>query len=313
MLRDDFSKATKQILAARVGGRCSRPVCRALTSGPRVEPCQSVSVGVAAHICAASPGGPRYDAAMTVEERTSADNGIWLCQNCAKMADGDPSRYTREVLIDWRAQAEESALHEIGRSAPPLVQGEREAEEELRRAHRLRDEVHEAFLLPLDKRRAIRQPCKTYEKFGVSEVIIRRLDYSTYPEIDPAPGISSWFKLETYDFYHNGIVFVLRAESGIVDDMGHWSFIPHGAEIDASIYAKCNIWRLGRIPWRNIRHYDLWGDEYYRCPHLYCTYSDNGMPYEDFTAAVIGDDYDRPLDSEDEFKYPDAPKLPVDE
>jgi hypothetical protein len=68
---------------------------------------------VAAHITAASPGGPRYDPSLTPEERKSAGNGIWLCQACAKMVDNDEIRYTKPLLIQWKEAAEQEALREI--------------------------------------------------------------------------------------------------------------------------------------------------------------------------------------------------------
>lgn len=62
---------------------------------------------------AASRGGPRYDASLTPEQRQDADNGIWLCQNCAKLVDNDQTRYPVEVLRDWKTRAEASALAEV--------------------------------------------------------------------------------------------------------------------------------------------------------------------------------------------------------
>ena len=111
--RDDFDLKTKRILAARVGFRCSNPHCRKLTSGPQSLPDKAVNIGVAAHITAASPGGPRYDPTLSPSERSSIENGIWLCQTCAKLIDSDPNRYTVEVLREWKRQAESEALGEI--------------------------------------------------------------------------------------------------------------------------------------------------------------------------------------------------------
>jgi hypothetical protein len=59
--RDEFSKETKEIVAKRVGSRCSNPNCRRPTSGPQTHPRKTVNIGVAAHITAAAPGGARYD------------------------------------------------------------------------------------------------------------------------------------------------------------------------------------------------------------------------------------------------------------
>ena len=69
--RDDFSEQTKTLLSNRVGARCSNPDCQRPTFGSNSDPNKATSIGVAAHICAAAPGGPRYDVTMTSEERKS--------------------------------------------------------------------------------------------------------------------------------------------------------------------------------------------------------------------------------------------------
>jgi hypothetical protein len=112
-MRDDFTQPTLDILAKRVGVRCSNPSCHKLTTGPRTEETKIVNIGVGSHITAAAPGGPRYDANLSIEERKSSDNGIWLCQNCAKLVDNDPMRYTVEVLRVWKKSAEAAALSEV--------------------------------------------------------------------------------------------------------------------------------------------------------------------------------------------------------
>jgi hypothetical protein len=111
--RDEFSITTKDLLAKRVGYRCSNPSCYQLTSGPHKDVTRTVNVGVAAHITAASPGGSRYAPSLSVKQRKSAENGIWLCQKCAKLVDNDSTRYTVSVLEEWKQLAEEKAIHEI--------------------------------------------------------------------------------------------------------------------------------------------------------------------------------------------------------
>lgn len=112
-MRDDFPKRTIDILAKRVGQRCSNPNCGLPTCGPHTEPSKSVVVGVAAHITAASAGGPRYDAGLSAEQRRSIDNGIWLCQTCAKLVDSDQARYEARLLHGWKQRAEESLTRRI--------------------------------------------------------------------------------------------------------------------------------------------------------------------------------------------------------
>lgn len=112
-MRDDFSNATKDLLARRVGFKCSNPGCRQPTSGPQADPSGTVNVGVAAHITAASSEGPRYEATLTPEQRSAPDNGIWLCQTDGKLVDNDAVRYTVDGLKDWKARAEGAAAREL--------------------------------------------------------------------------------------------------------------------------------------------------------------------------------------------------------
>lgn len=112
-MRDEFSNQIKELLAKRVGYRCSNPDCRQLTCGPQTEPTGSINIGVAAHITAASPSGPRYDRSLSPEQRKALDNGIWLCQKCAKLVDSDEVRYTVVKLNNWKKLAEATALQEL--------------------------------------------------------------------------------------------------------------------------------------------------------------------------------------------------------
>ncbi len=114
--RDDFSESTKQLLARRVGFRCSNPNCRAATSGPSCDPEKFVSLGVAAHITAASERGPRFNPDLSGEERRDASNGIWLCQNCAKLIDSDTLRFSVHVLNSWKYASEIASKIDLGRN-----------------------------------------------------------------------------------------------------------------------------------------------------------------------------------------------------
>lgn len=117
--RDDFSAEAKNKLCERVGGACSNPECRAATKGPHSDPTKAVSVGVAAHIRAAAPGGPRYDASQTPEQRRSIENGIWLCHTCASRIDKDSARYQVKLLVTWKEIAEDDADGRVGKAVPP--------------------------------------------------------------------------------------------------------------------------------------------------------------------------------------------------
>jgi len=115
-MRDNFTEEAKRTLASRVGNLCSNPGCRALTSGPQDDPAKALNVGVAAHITAAALSGPRYDSAISSEQRCHPDNGVWLCQNCAKLVDNDTSQFPAYLLRAWKTIAEHSARSRIGKT-----------------------------------------------------------------------------------------------------------------------------------------------------------------------------------------------------
>ncbi len=117
-MRDDFDKKTKESLARRVGFKCSNPKCRKLTVGPRADESKTINIGVAAHITAASRGGPRYDPNLSPEQRSSISNGIWLCQSCSKLIDNDEQTYSVAVLLEWKKRAETFARRQIEERCP---------------------------------------------------------------------------------------------------------------------------------------------------------------------------------------------------
>ena len=95
--RDEFSPGVKRALALRAAYRCS--LCDGPTAGPSDEGIMAVAItGIAAHICAAAPGGRRYDPDMSTSERGGFANGIWLFATHAGLVDRDEVTYTRDTL-----------------------------------------------------------------------------------------------------------------------------------------------------------------------------------------------------------------------
>ncbi len=122
--RDDFSAATRRKLAGRAGNVCSVLTCRLPTQGAATGSDDVVDVGIAAHITAAAPGGPRYDPTLTSQQRREAANGIWCCTIHGKVIDDDEEAYPVEKLRQWKAQAEEAsarALLSLQRTPGPDV------------------------------------------------------------------------------------------------------------------------------------------------------------------------------------------------
>jgi hypothetical protein len=111
--RDDFDRSTIAAVAKRSAFQCA--ICSAVTVGASAEgPNAVINVGVAAHIAAASPRGPRYDSSMTPIQRSSIENAIWLCQTHAKLIDDDCVEWTSERLHYIKRDHEQSVRLLIG-------------------------------------------------------------------------------------------------------------------------------------------------------------------------------------------------------
>ena len=129
--RDNFTEKTKLQIAKRAGWLCSDPSCRCPTVGSNSDGDGEINLGVAAHICAAAPNGPRYDPGMTSEQRKSPDNGIWLCQRHGKAVDSKDSEFSVAVLREWKEQAQKESWRRVlyndiphGLVAPKLSESE---------------------------------------------------------------------------------------------------------------------------------------------------------------------------------------------
>lgn len=112
--RDDFLQSTITVMRQRAGEVCSNPECLA----PTAAPCGTdkvTSIGVAAHIHAAAPGGKRYLAGMTEDERRHIDNGLWLCSNCSIIIDRDVDIFPSKILFAWKSAAEKRATEVLGK------------------------------------------------------------------------------------------------------------------------------------------------------------------------------------------------------
>ncbi|MEV4199433.1 hypothetical protein [Micromonospora globbae] len=109
--RADFSAATRRLIAQRAGFQCSVLNCGRLTIGPGPGTSDVIDIGMAAHIYAASSGGPRGTGGLSVAERSSAENGIWCCYDHGKAIDSDNgSLFSVAELRAWKR------LHEARKS-----------------------------------------------------------------------------------------------------------------------------------------------------------------------------------------------------
>ena len=106
--RHNFPVPIVRKVAERAAYICSNPSCHRVTVGPDdVLPNKSIKTGEAAHVCAASPGGPRYDMSQSEKERKGISNAIWLCGACAALVDKNRgASYPAAHLRKWKRDHE---------------------------------------------------------------------------------------------------------------------------------------------------------------------------------------------------------------
>ncbi|WP_250523447.1 MULTISPECIES: HNH endonuclease [unclassified Caballeronia] len=82
---------------------CSNPKCCRFTSYLTTHG-SARAIAEAAHINAASGGGPRAHVGISDQHLRSAANGIWLCKICHTQIDQDPDRYPEATLLRWKRE-----------------------------------------------------------------------------------------------------------------------------------------------------------------------------------------------------------------
>lgn len=115
MSRIEFPQATKGLIAARSGYRCSIPSCNRLTVGPGAGAHEVSTSGVAAHIFSASEGGPRGRGGLTEHELSQTENGIWVCAIHSRLIDSNSGvRYPAPILLSFKQlqEARTAKAHE---------------------------------------------------------------------------------------------------------------------------------------------------------------------------------------------------------
>lgn len=111
---DDFPADVVRTLKDRAGNKCS--VCHKSTSGPGASDDTAQSDGVAAHITAASPRGPRYDGSLSPEGRRGIENAIWGCTQHGREIDSQSSDYSEPALRALKRIREDMARRELQNS-----------------------------------------------------------------------------------------------------------------------------------------------------------------------------------------------------
>ena len=160
--------------------------------------------------------------------------------------------------------------------------------ETIRRNIGLKQQIKKDFLKKnINPSETIKRP---FLKFAYNEAIIHSIDDDKYPKVDNKNyGISSWYKVEIYNFYHNGIEVIIGAKKCVIFDEWYWDIIEDDDSVDNEKFKIDIAYEVGRIPFENIIAYDIDGDEFYPFPHIYCDFKYSCMPYEEIRYYYVGD------------------------
>lgn len=112
-----------------------------------------------------------------------------------------------------------------------------------------------------------------------SRMIIRAIDETTYPHSNEPNdyGKQSWFRAEIKDLYPRGMEFTIGIESIRVYNNYTYDF---GEEDTEEEFRNVKVARIGKINFSDIVEYDINGDGYYYCPHIFCKFRHKGTPFE---------------------------------
>jgi hypothetical protein len=105
-----------------------------------------------------------------------------------------------------------------------------------------------------------------------------------YPYCVDGPRISSWFPSQFGGHYDGGIDFVLRHECiSLIPSEDGWDITQFNDTIENSKEHEgevVGVYRIGRVPYKNIITMNSLGDAYFNEPHVLCRFSEtDGSPY----------------------------------
>jgi hypothetical protein len=172
---------------------------------------------------------------------------------------------TQIALINWALKGIEWVAKKrpfkILKSAP----SETETVDRLKHREALRNEFYERLPKP--------------DHYGVrGEAIIHDIKrINSYPRLDNRrKGTFPWVIVEVRGTYPSGLEVIIGVPREIKKDMyGEWKFVDYSDEDTLLVY------QVGRIPYDVIKHINWEGDEYCRCPHIYCQFdAAKQHPYE---------------------------------
>lgn len=228
-------------------------------------------------------------------QNTSLDNEVLLI----KSQYSDLEKHNRRGLISFEEYQKHKskitkAIIDIASEdyvTPPIQATLKSKREKIKRSLSIKKKLQKDLLLKPNQYDWKYIRCKPSYKFKYRKLYIRSIDDESWP--NPAEvtehGISTWLKLEIYDFYENGLELIEERGKVIFDKDGFWDIL-EGLDDDRknnSNYKLATCFTFFRIPYDFIVNYEM-ETSYADYPLLYVEYAKKGMPYEEVVYGQMG-------------------------
>jgi hypothetical protein len=174
---------------------------------------------------------------------------------------------------------------------PSMAPRRSKAASRVKRNLALKKRLQRDLVMKLDRQLWEHSWYEPWIKFRYRNLIVRSVEDKAWPNVDEVAesGISSWLKMEPWDFYDNGIEFISMGLHAIFDDKGHWDLAGLSDKREKRPdYKVVTCHPFARIPFDFIVDLDMETDPYYGVPTLYVEYAKDGMPYEEIKYGLMG-------------------------
>ena len=159
------------------GNVCANPNCR------KTLITENNQIGEIAHICAASPDGPRYDPNMTDDERRSINNLLLLCETCNKLVDRNAKDYPVSVLKQWKNNHEGFVSSDSYNTFFKNIWEKRNTGHLCKQDLDVGDDAYSSEIIVYDKKRVVKQDHGQYCLTNFLLSLAKDCEWDEFPNI----------------------------------------------------------------------------------------------------------------------------------
>lgn len=173
----NISQNTIKRLYGLSGNVCANPNCR------KTLITENNQIGEIAHICAASPDGPRYDPNMTDDERRSINNLLLLCETCNKLVDRNAKDYPVSVLKQWKNNHEGFVSSDSYNTFFKNIWEKRNTGHLCKQDLDVGDDAYSSEIIVYDKKRVVKQDHGQYCLTNFLLSLAKDCEWDEFPDL----------------------------------------------------------------------------------------------------------------------------------